>query len=330
MPCPELVILDVGHGNCAVLKDEKGIVIIDAGAGSALLEFLQEEKIKRIDVVLISHADQDHIEGLVGIIASEVVEIGQVRVNSDASKKSALWDDLLYTLHLAHKDSKIDFDVSLNTRHTGEFNQGKIQIEILAPSLYNAGKSSGGLDRAGKIINSNSNSVVIRLSIDGKPLALLPGDLDSAGLRNLIEDGQDCTAPIVIFPHHGGRAGDGNIVKFTEEFCSKTNPELIIFSIGRGKHKTPRPELVETILKKVSTARIICTQLSDNCAAELPSIEQNYLADKFAKGKDKKHCCAGTITINLNQAEKLISPSLHEHRDFIINAIPNALCKLRT
>ena len=73
MKRPYLAILDVGHGNCAVLTDSKGIVVIDTGPGSALLEYLSEKNIKTIDVVLISHADQDHIGGLIQLLFSKSV-----------------------------------------------------------------------------------------------------------------------------------------------------------------------------------------------------------------------------------------------------------------
>lgn len=322
----QLAILDVGHGNCAVLCDEKGIVIIDAGPGSTLLEFLEQQKIKRLDVILVSHADQDHIEGLVGVIASEAVEIGKVRLNSDASKTSALWDDLLYTLNNTHKEGKIDFDVSLTTRNTSEFDQGKVHIEVLAPSLYAAGKSAGGRDRDNKLLTSNTNSVVVRLVVNGNPIVLLPGDLDFVGLNNLIEDSQDCRAAMVIFPHHGGKPGDGDIVNFTEELCRRVAPEVVIFSIGRGKHKTPRPELVDAVCKTAPRARIMCTQLSEHCAANIPDGEQEYLNQEYARGKDRKLCCAGTIVVGLDAMENLILPAQDNHKDFIKAHIPTALC----
>ncbi len=42
MPDRTLTILDVGHGNSAVLVDSEGVVVIDAGLKSSLLEYLTE------------------------------------------------------------------------------------------------------------------------------------------------------------------------------------------------------------------------------------------------------------------------------------------------
>ena len=58
---PNLTILDVGHGNAAVLADTGGVVVIDCGKGGTLLDYLETVGIKKVDVLLISHADSDHI-----------------------------------------------------------------------------------------------------------------------------------------------------------------------------------------------------------------------------------------------------------------------------
>ncbi len=42
-----LSILDEGHGNSAVLVDTDGVVVIDVGPGSALMEFLRQEGIEK-------------------------------------------------------------------------------------------------------------------------------------------------------------------------------------------------------------------------------------------------------------------------------------------
>ena len=63
-----LAVLDVGHGNSAVLCDQGVVVVIDTGPGSSLLEYLSERSITHINTVLLSHADQDHIGGLVGVL----------------------------------------------------------------------------------------------------------------------------------------------------------------------------------------------------------------------------------------------------------------------
>jgi beta-lactamase superfamily II metal-dependent hydrolase len=323
---PTLAILDVGHGNSAVLVDKGGVVVIDAGPGSTLLDYLNQEGITEIDVLLISHADKDHIEGTIALLASEEIIIHRVRLNSDAAKKSALWDGLLYALHKSHQAAEIDFDVSLTTRNTGDFNQGTINIEILAPNLYIAGKGPGGTDRHGRKLSPNSVSAVIRLAKNGQPIALFPGDIDAIGLESLLEDYGDCRAEILVFPHHGGRAGSGDLEAFATRLCKATMPHAVIFSIGRGRYNTPLPEIVAAVQRASPRARIACTQLSVHCADSLPSTEPEHLTDKFAQGREKIKCCAGTFVLNLSNIQNAILPEVSAHQRFIVTSAPSALC----
>src|SRR5256885_5882175 len=55
-----LAILDVGHGNSAVLVDAEAAVIIDTGRGDQLRQYLHEQGIGKIDLIILSHADADH------------------------------------------------------------------------------------------------------------------------------------------------------------------------------------------------------------------------------------------------------------------------------
>src|SRR5882724_1692654 len=113
LPRHSLTILDVGHGNCAVIIDPDGTAIIDAGPGTALLEYLRERGVTNIHAILLSHTDADHIKGLIGLLASTDFKIHRIRVNSDALKTSVLWDDLLYELDKQQRRGTIEFHPTL-------------------------------------------------------------------------------------------------------------------------------------------------------------------------------------------------------------------------
>lgn len=153
-----IAILDIGHGNSTIIKDTNRIAIIDAGPGSSLLEFLTEQGIKQIDVLLISHADQDHIGGVMALLSSGLFKFGIVRLNTDSLKGSDAWDDLLYELDLLGGQNAIDFRPSLTVRDSGEFDLEFFKIQILGPSNYLAGKGSGSTDRNGRKISTNTIS----------------------------------------------------------------------------------------------------------------------------------------------------------------------------
>ncbi|BBC26949.1 MBL fold metallo-hydrolase [Pseudanabaena sp. ABRG5-3] len=61
---PDLLILDVGQGNCTLLRNTEGTIVIDCPSGTTLIETIEELKIQEISHLLISHADEDHIGGI--------------------------------------------------------------------------------------------------------------------------------------------------------------------------------------------------------------------------------------------------------------------------
>lgn len=328
---PHLAILDVGHGNAAVLVDRCGVVVIDTGpkaAAAGLLEYLQEQAIDKVDVVLISHADEDHLGGLIGLLASREVVIGRVRVNSDAAKGTAVWKDLVHELSDHHGRGELHFLPALY-RDQGEiYAQGEVHVEIIGPTVDFAATGPGSTDSIGRRITSNSASAVVRLSHEGGPVVLLCGDLDQTGLDELLRIGASLTADVLVFPHHGGHAGGSKGEAFAELLTGLVAPSTVIFSIGRGKYNTPRPEVVAAIRRQAPTARLVCTQLSARCATVLPQTPPVHLHHAFAWGRSSGACCAGTVVIPFRSEAELL-PTPAGHRAFIAASAPDALCAER-
>lgn len=325
-PTPCLYILDVGHGSSAVLCDTKGTIVIDSGKGNSLLLFLKQEQITAIDLVLISHADEDHLGGLVGILASEEFDIKEVRVNSDALKDTKIWEDVLYTLDKMHRNGDLIFEVSLTETFDGRYNHGLIDLQVVAPSRYLAGRSPGSSDHKGRKIKTNSISAVIRLLFNEQPIVLLASDVDRTGLANVLENDIDISAPLVSFPHHGGKPGYGDIIEYTKTFCEAVKPDSVIFSIGRNKLKNPQPALVSTIKEILPDVSILCTQVSKHCAAAVKTSGGEHLTDVFAQGKENGHCCAGTIVVSISKEGIQLEPYRKSHTKFIQEAVENPLC----
>lgn len=311
-----------------MLVDTDGVVVIDAGPGTALLEFLEREGIEKVDVVLISHADKDHIEGLVALIASQRYDVNVVRINSDALKESKLWDDLLFSLKKAFFAGAVQFNVSLTVADSGSFDRGDVHIEVVAPDPYIAGRGPGSTDRDGRRLTSNSVSAVIRLVKNQIPIALLTGDLDEVGLDNLINNNLDCSAPVLVFPHHGGRPGTGDMSAFTTKLVDLVQPETVIFSVLRGgQSNNPQPEVVRAVRESLPNVRVACTQLSQRCAANVPVNQPTHLADKYAQGRQTNRCCAGTFVINLSEDHRPFLPVMLQHAQFIQDNAETALCQ---
>jgi len=96
-------------------------------------------------------------------------------------------------------DTKLEIGLSsgMNEKLSGD-------VDVLGPGPYLAGKGPGSRYRSGEAITSNTISAVISVTVKGEKLALLPGDIDYIGLKDLKRQSQDLSAPILVYPHHGG------------------------------------------------------------------------------------------------------------------------------
>jgi beta-lactamase superfamily II metal-dependent hydrolase len=321
---PSLTVLDVGHGSCAVLEEARRTVVFDAGPKSGLLEFLLQQKIKVIDLVLISHADEDHIAGLIALLAAHSVTLKMVRLNTDSLKGSDIWDDLAFELDELTRKGLLDFSPALTVADNGKFDSADVKLELLGPTTYLATKGPGSKDHYGRKITTNSISAVIRVLYKGNPVALLPGDMDQIGFDELTRIGSAMNAPVLVFPHHGGHAGP-DMAKFSSGLYAQVKPEHVLFSIGRGMHGTPIPEVVAEA-RKIANIKISCTQLSEHCSAAVPAKDHTHLSPVFARGRDKRHCCAGSVVIPLEPG-KTTFPIWKEHQEFITASASTALCR---
>lgn len=322
---PTLTILDVGHGNAAVLEDESEVVVFDAGSGSSLLEYLSGQQIGHVDTVLVSHADADHIDGLVALIASRTVSIGRVFLNSDAEKKSKIWASLASELESLADGGKIELNVGISRNAGYSFSTANVAIEVLAPGARIALLGVGSTTTSGKRVTSNTISAVFRLSWGTKPVAVLSGDIDHVALEELSRVTGSKAAPVLVFPHHGGRSGAASNADFASKICETFEPSTVLFSLGRGKHGTPRPDVVAAIRRASPDVRLACTQLSLSCATSTPPAEPGHLLAIYAQGRASRHCCAGSFRITVDE-DTTVAPSMIVHTSFINANAPGALC----
>jgi len=323
---PNLVVLDVGHGNCAVLSDTEGVTIIDAGQKDTLLEFLEQNEITEILTVLISHADDDHIAGVPSLLLADEITVCEVYINPDSGKRGKHWKSFRSALKYARQRKGTKINTQLTTVLSDTLSSGRIDIEVLAPEPEYAVSGANGVDLKGNKLTSNAMSAVIRLLKDGEPLVILPGDIENRSIETWLSEHADAKATVLIFPHHGGTLHPNNTSQIVRCLCENVLPEYVIFSIGRGKHNTPREEVVEAIRSVLPTTRILCTQLSDLCASKVPDIPPNHLNDIPADGRLNNSCCAGSIIIDLSTSKPQVKPEEKEHIAFGRIAAPTSLC----
>ncbi len=318
-------ILDVGHGNSTVVEAPGYVSVIDGGRGDTLLQFLADRGISRVDTVIVSHADADHFGGISLLLASSAFEVGEVFVNPDG-RGTAIWLDFYSIMRDAkQRGTKFHLEVSDATPH--ELRSDGIRLEVLGPSQERLYRTVGGRAADGKRLTPNAMSAVVRVWADDSPRLLLAGDIDEAGLAGLLGRSTGIRAHALVYPHHGGLPGTSDPADFAESLATAVGAELVIFSIGRGRYGTPRPENVAAALRGAGGVHIACTQLSERCAADIPTVRSDLHAG-IARGNHENVCCAGTIEISL-EPKRAYAPDRATHLAFIERNAPTALCQGR-
>lgn len=299
------------------------MLIVDGGQGDTLARFLIDRDIYRIDTVIVSHADADHIGGISLLLSTANFQVGRVFVNPDI-RETRLWEDFVSVMRAA-RERGTKFNLELTNVNPGQLTLGGVRVEVLAPSQDIAIKTADGRSPDGAQLTPNAMSAVVRLWAGGDPRLLIAGDIDQVGLDNLLEGNKDVTADVLLFPHHGGLPGRSSPTDFTKLLVGAVSAKLVVFSIGRGRYGNPRPEIVAAVLCSSQGAHIACTQLSEHCAFELPNSATD-LQDILSESAATATSCAGTMEISL-EPDKNYLPDRHAHLEFILQNAPTALCR---
>jgi competence protein ComEC len=320
---PELIILNVGHGNCALLRDTRAVTVIDCGHdGLVLTETLEQLGIDAINHVIISHADRDHSGGLMELL--EKFPTHHLYLNADASKKSKTWQDIALALDVA-ESSGTEIHIGLTSQFSKKIISGEVEIEILAPSTSLVAIGPGGMYPGGHALDSNTMSIVIGLVHKSRRVALLPGDMDEFSLNSLLRKHQSIEAKVLVFPHHGGSSGGVDDQAFAQKLCGLVKPDLVVFSLHRSLYDNPREEIVQGVVSARLTAHIMCTQLSRKCALAPFALDMSHLTDLPPQGDSNSSCCGGTIRIHIDGEQTTYEPSFDLHHQFVESLSENLI-----
>lgn len=195
----EVTFLDVGHGDAIFIRTESGkTVLIDGGGGAQYLPsgdtgqrivipFLRYKGINRIDYVIATHRDQDHIGGLPSVIRDfPVGEIFDSGIKGDTYEASD-FENLI-------KERHINFHVPACLE--------KITVDPKTEILF-LGVPTPLLPGSDSSTITNNNSLACILSIDGVKF-MFAADIQTESMIKQIELGDLIKAHITKVPHHGG------------------------------------------------------------------------------------------------------------------------------
>ncbi|USZ68506.1 lamin tail domain-containing protein [Halorussus salilacus] len=190
--------INVGQGTSVLVVGPTGETLLyDTGNwnddGEHVLEYLRERGVERIDGLVTSHADADHIGGHAAVIEYYETEADGVGAVYDPGVAAAT---ATYDRYL---DAVETHDVTLYRTQAGdEIPMAGADIDVLAPP-------EGGFSGEDR----NENSVALRVA-HGNASVLLTGDAERTGERYLRETyGSGLNASVLAAGHHGSNTSTG-------------------------------------------------------------------------------------------------------------------------
>ena len=221
--------IDVGQGDSILISSNGYNALIDFGDesdhGSELLDALRSYKIERLDCIILSHYDMDHVGGAPKILKALDVEYALLPELSD--KEANDFDDFQYALENSGAEVSI-------ARVGTLVNIGDFDITVI-------GHYSDESD-------SNDRSVVLMAECGGKKF-LLTGDAGADIENRLMEEGINLDCDVYKAAHHGSRNSN------TLDFIKAASPEYGVISCSSSnQYGHPHTEVLtnlETVGAKI-------------------------------------------------------------------------------
>ena len=215
--------LDVSQGDASILiSPKKEVTMIDTGGlttdenyytAKNIIKFLHSISIKKIDNLIISHGDFDHIGNAFYLVNNIKVE----KVIFNNNEFNELETNLIKIL----QDKKIEFQKG-NSNLQGKY----LTWQFLNTRLYD---------------NENDNSLVTYLKYQDYTF-LFMGDASKLTEEDVIKKYKLPKIDFLKVGHHGSKTSS------SKEFISKINPKYSIISVGRkNKYGHPNKEVLNNL-----------------------------------------------------------------------------------
>lgn len=257
--------LDVGHGDSSIIylynddSEIENVSIIDIVDSDKMIELLNKDHIRVIDLIIISHSDADHCRG-VGDFVEKFSEEGIIKkIYFNLDKRSPTKMMGLYLKKI----------LELNRKYKIELHKGQLDSNINEKELLSNKNSSLNMiypniveETEAYLKNSTNDASIVCLLKSRGCNVLFAGDLED-GWSHLLERCSDLKCDILKMPHHGAFYTDKNKIE-TGKILDRLTPEVAIISSGENrKYKHPSPKTIEIL--KENKIKIFCTEYTSLC-----------------------------------------------------------------
>lgn len=231
--------IDVGQGNCTLVKSGESAMLIDAGEtdkGKDVVSYLKALGINKLDYIIASHQHTDHMGGMIEVLKSdiEVEKIIMPKIPQKLTPTSYTYTNLLNAIKAK--------GLKVRAARDEEFSVGNIKVNTYAME--------------GDYSDLNNYSVVTKLTTGGGRFIIM-GDLEKTAEKELLNKNVDLSAEVILVGHHGSSSSS------SDKLLKSVNPSCAVISVGAdNKYGHPNDAAIKRISKY--TDNIYRTDLNGN------------------------------------------------------------------
>jgi len=211
-----VTLLDVGQGLSAVVHTQQHVLVYDTGprfsdtfdtGAAVVVPFLRHSGIRNLDMLVVSHGDNDHIGGVASLLADYPAE----------------------TL-LTSVPEKLPSSNALNCWSNRQWIWEGVTLTLLHPVKEDDIRLRG-----------NDASCVLHIESAAGHSILLTGDIEAGAEQALLRRSrQQLAASVLVAPHHGSDTSS------TTAFIEAVDPDVVLFPSGyRNRYGFPKASVVQ-------------------------------------------------------------------------------------
>jgi competence protein ComEC len=232
----ELTAIDVGQGDSLLVAFPDGKLMLVDGGGiltfgyhakskidigeDVVSPYLWQRSVRKVDVVVLTHAHDDHAGGLPALIEN----FHPSELWTGATPPSEAWSQV--------RRKANDQGVKITAMHSGRtFDFGGARVEILSPPS----------DYVPAASPKNNDSLAMRLTF-GQRSFLLTGDMEKPMELRALANGLPLAADVLKVGHHGSNTSS------TGAFLDAVSPTFAVISDGfENSFHHPHPQVLDRL-----------------------------------------------------------------------------------
>ena len=235
----QVTYLDVGQGDSILLRDPNGFtILIDGGvtaAGPTVVSYIKSKGITSIDVILATHADADHIGGLISVLQDSSIAVHRVLYNGYAGSTQT-WTN--FATAVTAKGLVLE---------AAQFPE-TLQLGLLTFWVMNP---------ASGLINPETNNVSVVVKVFyGTKAFLFTGDISSTIEATVIARNTPLASDVLKVAHHGSAYSS------SPNFLASVQPKEAVISVGVNSYGHPSADTIARL--QAAGARVWRTDVNGN------------------------------------------------------------------